>query len=239
MNITRTELKELIREVYAEVVDEKLLNESNVALQADKEFRSFYAQLYSRSAGENRRIFTALVDKNTSKLHATKDKFVKFINKHIPKKGWSGRYSFIYQLKSLKSIINKVIDRGKSIFTVGDLVRGALLFNNPKELNDWIGTFKRNASSHITSYEYKKKGEDKTYGYYGTHHFTLHFDGFDSELIVSTKKLWRYKEEAHKIYTKWRSSEKPVPKEDIAYSKFLFSKGNLVEVTEENNEDVE
>jgi len=252
----KSELKEIIKELYAEVVNENTLNEANVALQADAEFRSFYAQFERRTDDENKRIFTALINKYMTTFREVKDTYVKFMNKHIPKKGWYkvsrdvevkpdkwkstfGKYKFIYQIKSLKSMIDKVIKRGKDIFAIGDLIRGAVVFKNPEELDMWVKTFRRRASSKITSYEFKKHGSDKTYGYYGTHHFTLHFDGFDTELIVSTEKLWKYKEEAHNIYTKWRSSNKPIPKEDLAYSKHLFHIGNLREIAEENNEEVE
>lgn len=129
-------------------------------------------------------------------------------------------------MKSLSSIINKVIDRNKSIFDIADLIRGALIFDEKKIMDSWIKDFKRKCP-YITKYDFKEKGKDKVYGYFGTHHFDLHIDNYDVELIDSTKKLWNYKEEAHKLYSKWRSAKQEIPKADMELSKKLFSIGNI------------
>jgi len=53
--------------------------------------------------------------------------------------------------------------------------------------------------------------------------------GLNVELQVATQKLWHYKKEAHKLYTKWRSRPEPMSIDDQQVSKHLFRVGNVFE----------
>jgi len=58
----------------------------------------------------------------------------------------------------------------------------------------------------------------------------------DVELQVMSDRLWKYKEAAHGIYTKWRSKPEKIDKFDANLSKKLFSFGNTRESFEIDGE---
>jgi hypothetical protein len=211
------------------ILTEVILTEVNTELLLDKEVRAFIALKDTRTKEENIKILTDLINDHLQAMRDTEDKFTQIVNSAIPKKGSSGGISFIHQLKSVGSIIDKVLNRNKAIDKITDLIRGVVLFKDKDEMADFIKDFKRKYASYITDYEFKEKGSDTTYGYYGSHHFDLAINGFDVELQVMPNKLWSYKEVAHGIYNKWRSSPTPVEKFDQSLSKRLFVKGNMDE----------
>lgn len=85
----------------------------------------------------------------------------------------------------------------------------------------------------VAEHDFKSKGGDKKYGYFGSHHFLVKIGGLLAEIQVMQKRLWAYKEAAHQIYNKYRSDtdatktiSDEIRKLDIALSKELFSRGN-------------
>lgn len=160
-------------------------------------------------------------------LSKVKSEFEGKVKREIRK--YSG-IKFLTDVKTIKSIIDKAILRKKGIMTINDLVRGALLMQTKKEADDFVKNFIRKNKNVVVGYEEKKRGQDNTYGYYGSHHLDLNLNGIIVELQVMTKKLWAYKEEAHKIYTKNRSKiSQAVDKFDMFTSKKIFSLANIKE----------
>ena len=107
-------------------------------------------------------------------------------------------------IKRPEKVAEKIIERGKSKIT--DVIRGAILLKTDADVEKVVKNIKRNVP--IYEYEYKKKGEDKNYGYHGSHHFLIQVDvGYLAEIQVMTKRLWAFKHEAHKIYEKLRVSK--------------------------------
>lgn len=118
------------------------------------------------------------------------------------------------QIKSLESLADKVIERNKPLNQIGDIVRGAILFNDASVAQDFVNDIRRKHSGLVIDYEFKEMGKDKEFGYYGSHHLDLLIKGMTVELQVTTKKLWAYKEQAHKIYDELRSAKSAVSRQD-------------------------
>lgn len=140
----------------------------------------------------------------------------------------------LIDFKSLKSFSDKVLGRNKSAKKIHDVLRGALLFDNKKEVEDAVKFIKKKYKLH--EYDFKSFGGDKEYGYFGSHHFGLVLkNNMIAELQVMTKNLWNQKAIAHGIYDKYRSLDKTDMtkeiekdmKKDMRQSKIIFSKGNL------------
>lgn len=167
------------------------------------------------------------------------------------------------QIKKVESLKDKAVKRKKPLLNIGDIVRGAILFDDIDVMGDFVSDFQRKHGRIIDDYEFKVKGADPTFGYYGTHHFDLILDGMIVELQVSTKKLWAYKKAAHDIYTNLRSPQarkdsrrkyKDLPDSlkrvlgfspdrdsetaDRALSKRLFSVGNVPRGMREETENM-
>jgi len=130
----------------------------------------------------------------------------KFLNSSKFRK-MPGKPTVLSQIKSLKSIQSKAVDRGKSLTSIGDIVRGAILFDTSDQAQMFVDEFRRKNSSQIAEYEFKAKGKDKEFGYYGSHHMDLMIDNLVIELQVTTKKLWAYKGAAHDIYNNLRDTK--------------------------------
>jgi len=141
--------------------DSTFISERNDALLMDKEVRKFIALRGKRSKKENIEILTNLINKNGEIISNTRDIFYKIVDKGLPKKGSSQEYKFMHQIKSISSIINKVIKRGKSLSQIGDIIRGVVLFKDYDEMNDFIKDFRRKQSKYIIDYEYKKRGNER------------------------------------------------------------------------------
>jgi ppGpp synthetase/RelA/SpoT-type nucleotidyltranferase len=202
-----------------------------------------FSKLQKSSAGKNQ-LNSAIEDFYSNilpKLQEIEKKFFKLLNKLAKGKGMSGRNRVLAGVKPLKSVKSKVIVRGKPITELGDLVRGALLFEYPEDVEDFVKNFRRKYSSMITDYEVKEKGKDSTFGYFGSHHFDLNIDGLVVELQVMTKKLWSYKDVAHDIYDKYRDviNKGGGPDSfDQSLSKKIFSLGNKPKYRKESIEEV-
>lgn len=169
-------------------------------------------------------------DELQPRFEQIKGEFEKTIKSALPKAIKSGQGTkFLTQVKSLASFKNKVIDRGKPIYNVGDIVRGALLLPTQADVDEVVRELKRKLGNKVVGYEVKEKGSDPNYGYYGSHHFDIMIDGLVTELQVMTNKLWNYKDAAHQIYNDNRvkvAKGEKVPIGDRNTSKRLFSIGN-------------
>lgn len=223
------------KEFIWEIKRQYFLSEANTALTLDKEVRAFEKLVGNRKRDENVALLTKLMDKHVDLINSVLKKFHSHVNSLLPKKGSKQRYQFLHQKKTLESIIDKVIDRKKKLTEISDLVRGAILFDSAKEMEEFVKDFTRK-SPYIIKIEPKLKGQSE-YGYYGAYHIDLNIDGLDIEVQITTTKLWTYKGEAHKIYDKWRSSPQPMDKFDKNLSKQLFSKGNINRFRESVEED--
>lgn len=159
-----------------------------------------------------------------------KSKFETMIKAALPNNIKSSRKTkFLSALKPLGSLKNKVLERGKGITSIGDIVRGALLLDSEADVNDAVGAIRRRLGNMVVGYEFKEKGNDPQFGYYGSHHLDIMIDGLVVELQVMTSRLWNYKGAAHEIYNKSRTDVAKggtVNKADKYLSKKIFSMGN-------------
>jgi len=138
-------------------------------------------------------------------------KFQKLVKKTLTsskiRKNLSRKPDTLSQIKKLKGLKSKVIARGKSLVKIGDIVRGAILFETNEEVEMFISEFRRKNRAIISEYDFKAEGSDPKFGYFGSHHVDLMIDGLVVELQVMTKRLWTYKDKAHDIYTKMRDAK--------------------------------
>lgn len=219
------------------IIGSSILTEGvNTALKIDKKVREFEALKHDRKREENEEILKEIVNDYEELRTLVLNKFAKKIQNALPKQRSSLEFEFKYNKKKVSSIIDKVIDRGKNLIEVPDLVRGATIFKHKDEMEAFVKNMNRKGSD-IVEYEYKERGGDKKFGYWGTHHFDFKIDGLLVELQVSTRKLWNYKRVGHEIYKKWRSSDTKPDPFDIHRSKKIFDMGNLSEVEDEVEDD--
>lgn len=123
------------------------------------------------------------------------------------RKNLSRKPDVLSQIKKVDGLKSKVIARGKPLTKIGDIVRGAILFETNEEVDMFISEFRRKYGNMISEYDFKSEGSDPKFGYFGSHHIDLMIDGLVVELQVMTKRLWTYKEKAHDIYTKMRDAK--------------------------------
>lgn len=198
----------------------EFINEGNI-LQLDKEVRAFDANKGKMSYDDAVKEVERILNKYQTQMQTATDKFFKLMKGYTNR----GKADFLYNTKPVTSIISKVVARGKKFTQLGDLIRGAILFDTQEELDAFVKDFQRKERGIIKDYEAKEKGGDKTYGYYGSHHFDLLIDGFVIELQAMTKKLWQFKDTAHDIYNKTRETG-VITKADMELSKKIFNLGN-------------
>ncbi|AKF13546.1 RelA/SpoT family protein [Sinorhizobium phage phiN3] len=165
----------------------------------------------------------SVYDKFKNFFESVKDKFKTILQKAANK---FSNTKILAQLKPLKSLLDKVDGRGKSLSSITDLVRGAAIFEDREDAEKFVKDLQRKHGDKIVEFVEKTKGSDMVYGYYGTYHLLIEIDGIICEIQVATKKLWKQKKLAHKVYTATRSSSDGPSKEDSQLSKRLFSKGN-------------
>lgn len=198
----------------------EFINEGNI-LQLDKEVRAFDANKGKMDYDDAVKEVERILNKYQTQMQTATDKFFKLMKGYTNR----GKADFLYNTKPVTSIISKVVARGKKFTQLGDLIRGAILFDTQEELDAFVKDFQRKERGIIKDYEAKEKGGDKTYGYYGSHHFDLLIDGFVIELQAMTKKLWQFKDTAHDIYNKTRETG-VITKADMELSKKIFNLGN-------------
>lgn len=159
-----------------------------------------------------------------------KAKFEKLVSASIPKKGIDHNdVKFVAQIKTLESLTDKILNRHKKLEEIGDIVRGALLFKDREAVDEFVKDFRRKNASMVVKYEEKDRGSDTALGYYGSHHLDLLVDDLVVELQVTTKKLWNFKKQAHKLYLANRvdiANHKPIPARDSYASKKIYALAN-------------
>lgn len=134
---------------------------------------------------------------------------------------------FLVDIKKMDAFVDKILNRGKKASGITDLLRGAIIAPDNDSLETAVKLVKKNFV--VTRFEHKGKGDDKEYGYFGSYHFLVNVEGVNAEIQVMTRKLWNYKHQAHKVYTKYRSGgeyDDKIKKLDTQMSKELFSRGN-------------
>jgi len=131
-------------------------------------------------------------------------------------------------VKGFASFASKVGARNKKASAITDVLRGAILVQTEDDVKRVVNQIKKDML--VVEYEQKKKGGDKEFGYYGSHHFLVDMDGMASEIQVMTKRLWTYKEKGHEIYNQFRDKQSggvdDKEKKTKRQSKQIFSRGN-------------
>ena len=137
----------------------------------------------------------------------------------------------LVDIKGLDSFIDKAVNRypkqGKGASNITDVLRSAVLVGSKDEVDQTVSNIKKRFT--VAKHKEKKPEGDPKYGYFGSHHFYVKIGNMLAEIQVMTRKLWTYKEQAHKIYNKYRSvdvADKEVEKMDIKLSKRLFQLAN-------------
>ena len=169
------------------------------------------------------------------KLNTIKTSYKKFLAETIKKKD-KKRVKIIVGVKSLDSLKSKVIERGKPLCHVKDLVRATILLNNDDEVKKLYFDIMRKKSEVICCTQ-KEKGSDVDFGYYGSYHIIFFYKGLNVELQIMTRKLWSYKAVAHEFYDKYRNEDNlNIDKFDLHLSKMFFSKGNKKNIVHKRSE---
>jgi hypothetical protein len=168
-------------------------------------------------------------------LNSIKKSYKKFLAEMIKKRD-KKRVKIIVGVKSLDSLKSKVIERGKCLSNVKDLVRATILLTNDDEVKKLYFDIMRKKSEVICCTE-KEKGGDADFGYYGSYHIILFYKGLNVELQIMTRKLWSYKAVAHEFYDKYRNEDNlNIDKFDLHLSKMFFSKGNKEKIVHKRSE---
>lgn len=244
----REELKTLIEQKIMDLLDEEIILEDddlfesleyefifegldNPAFASGQSFGEFgdLDKQINRGAIDKDKVMStiqSLYDKNKGKMEKLKGKFAQFLKKNSRKFKNQEIYA---QIKPLKSLLDKVGNRGKSIMEINDLIRGAVVFDDKDDADKFVQDLVRKHKDKVVEVEEKVKGGDPVYGYYGAYHLLIDMDGVYSEVQVMTKNLWKQKKKAHKIYSASRSSSSGPSKQDMQTSKQIFSRGNKVE----------
>jgi len=150
----------------------------------------------------------------------------KAIKGSVPKRKL-GNIRVYTNIKPLESFKDKVLNRGKNPAEIGDLVRGAVLFDDQSDAEEFVKRLTRREGSKVVEVDRKTKaGKDPVYGYYGGIHIDMQFDGLTTELQVMTKRLWKFKAVAHKIYTATRSNKGGPDVSTQMQSQNVFKHGN-------------
>jgi len=177
--------------------------------------------------GEDKSVLQSMLVSLFKKFEPTLLAVHKKLNKMVPRDVLKDRKNKVLSgIKPFDSVFDKAVLRGKGFQNVNDLVRGAILLDDPAEVEGFMKDFLRKNKSMIVGYESKDKGDDAKYGYFGSHHVDLNIDGIIVELQIMSRKLWSYKTAAHDIYNKYRSSKQDLSKFDQHMSKKLFAMGN-------------
>lgn len=127
-------------------------------------------------------------------------------NRLLQRVSRQGEDKVIIDIKSRRSFVDKVINRGKNPKKIHDILRGTIVCKDEENVEDVVENFHRDAI--IFEYEYKEYDENDPYGYYGSHHFKIEVGepgkALIAEVQVMHRRLWHYKKEAHKIYSRTR-----------------------------------
>ncbi len=134
----------------------------------------------------------------------------------------------IKPVESIQDKLQRWKPHGRGMDTMFDLLRGAVLVSDGKEIQDTIHRLSRGPV--VAKFEHKDEPKDAL-GYYGSYHLDLYLTEFKmvAEIQVMTKKLWAYKKEAHRIYKEQRSKAEVDPAA-ASKSRELYRLGNKPKV---------
>ena len=153
----------------------------------------------------------------------------------------------LVDIKQFNSFVTKVMTRGKPANQITDVLRAAILVNTDQDMEGVVKKirkdfnvieFEHKGKKEVQTRTYDEKGReqieikpgDSTYGYHGSYHFLVKVDGIISEIQVMTRKLWSYKDAAHKVYDELRAAGDEVDeitkKVKLQMSKHIFAAGN-------------
>lgn len=161
-----------------------------------------------------------IYDLAAKKAEANKSRF-----ESILKRASHGQAKILVGIKTRESFLDKTIQRGKSADQVYDVLRGAILTDTQDEAADVIQNLKR--TQIFMELEFKDKGTDPKFGYYGSYHIRLVVNDLICEVQVMTKRLWTYKKWAHEFYTQFRSAKEEPSIDTLRQSKHVFTLGNM------------
>ena len=208
-----------------EYVENVLFPETFLAEALDRKVKPISAQPWADSSAKTSSDVATMYRKYIKTIEAAKNAFEKKMKSSV--KGVANP-KILVDVKTLKSMVDKIVKRGKKPGAISDWLRGAILVKTEED----VVTVSKNvfkAFDRVEEYEEKNRGGDKTYGYYGSKHFLATVNGITSEIQVMTTKLWAYKGRAHKIYDKYRSADDVDPTELAKaqrVSKQTFDRGN-------------
>lgn len=208
-----------------EYVEDILFPEMLLSEGLQRKVKARTAQPWADSKGKSADDVADMYNEYLSTIEDAKGNFEKKMKSSV--KGVANP-KILVDVKSLKSMVDKIVNRGKKPGKITDWLRGAILVKT----EDDVAKVSKNifkAFDRVEEYEEKDRGADKNYGYYGSKHFLVTVDGITSEIQVMTNKLWAYKGKAHKIYDKYRSAKDVDPTELAKaqrMSKRAFDRGN-------------
>lgn len=213
------------------------------ALSKKKDVREFdylKTQMDPDSPEDERRLIdraSELVDKYKKDIQKALSDFAGLLRGYTSSAKFRGTAEVFYGTKPVKSIVDKTFARGRSFADLGDLIRGAILFDTNEQVDQFIKDFRRKDKDKIINFEAKEKGGDPTYGYYGSYHIDVDVGGYRAELQVMTKRMWKMKGAAHEIYTATRSLDS-VPQYLRQNSREIFRLANKPAYVREQIENV-
>jgi hypothetical protein len=172
-----------------------------------------------------------------SKANAEKVNFLNISN-DITRKFGTKNVSFIYRIKTEKSILRKMKDKKYHPSELQDILAGTFLCKDQKtadsvakELyNDFHSS--NEDENKLINFERKMEGLGKAgdrtgyQEYSEAYHMNLNLNGLAVEIQVMTKKVGRIKELAHGVYEKARVGGEINP-EDARNAYLLFRKASL------------
>lgn len=223
--------KETLDLMYSEEMDEidKLLGLTEVTVITEKAIE-LTPQVWGDIAPgkteqdrqkEAKRIYQMALDM----AKKVKRKFIAWLRKVSQK---IRNVKILVDIKTIESFLDKTIARGRPASDVTDVLRSAILAETNDDVEDIANNIQRRMK--VAKYKKKESGSDPKYGYFGSHHFLVRVDQIIAEIQVMTRKLWSYKEEAHQIYSKYRSAkdvDKRIEQADTELSKLIFQKANV------------
>lgn len=206
-------------------LSEALVNPAFMPGKKMAEFGELSKQVSSGNVSKDdveERLYSLYI-KHKSEFESIRDKYKSIITANARK---FNNVKILTDMKSVSSLLDKITVRRKPLSGIVDIIRGAVILDNPQDAEKYVKDFQRKYGDKIVDLEHKAKGSDPTYGYYGTYHLLIDVDGIYCEIQIATHNLWKQKKLAHDIYTATRSSSAGVTKADSLMSKRIFVKGN-------------
>ncbi|MBF84579.1 MAG: hypothetical protein CL489_08905 [Acidobacteria bacterium] len=125
----------------------------NALLKADKRVRNFEKTKLNMDVGEAEKEVESIIQDYQDAINKALKSFESLLKKSTKR---YNNVKILTDVKSVSSIIDKVISRKKSFIGMSDIVRGAVLFDNQEDLDDFTKRFPRKYSSYIQGHKSKK-----------------------------------------------------------------------------------